>query len=104
MLYTICSLLIEGFLKENHSAEVFKGTRSGEEELTESPPVCLHILHINAGKTLANCAGGLVSSEDTLSRGANIGSIGNKLICSMLEISYNNLKIFYSTKKQGKCL
>lgn len=49
-------LLVEGFLEENYSTKVLEGTRGGEEKLTESTPVLLNILNINAGKPLANCA------------------------------------------------
>jgi hypothetical protein len=40
--------LIEGFLKENYTTEVFEGTGCGEEKLTKGSPVLLNILDINA--------------------------------------------------------
>lgn len=52
----ILGLLVEGLLEEDHTADVLEGTRAAEQELTESPPVLLHVLDIDAGKALANGA------------------------------------------------
>ena len=78
--------LVKGFLKKNNSTEVLEGTRSGEEELTQSTPVWLNILYIDAGETLSNCAGWLIGRKDTLSRGSNVSSIGDELICRASKI------------------
>lgn len=85
---TCGGLLVESFLKENYTTEVLKGTRSAEKKLPQCPPVCLGILNVDAGKTLADCASRLISGKDTLPRGANIGSILNELICRECEIHY----------------
>lgn len=75
--------MVECFLKEDNTAKVLQSTGGTEEKLTKSTPVGLDILNIDAGKTLANCSGGLISSKDTLSRGANVLGIGSKLLCKI---------------------
>jgi hypothetical protein len=80
----ILGLLVKGLLKEDHSTEVLEGTRGAEEELTECTAVLLHVLDIDAGKALANGASGLISSKDTLARGANVGSILDELVCKII--------------------
>ena len=77
----ILGLLVEGLLKEDHTTEVLEGTRGAEEELTEGTAVLLNVLDIDAGKALANSASGLISSKDTLARGANVGSVLDELVC-----------------------
>ena len=79
----ILGLLVEGLLKEDHTANALESTRAAEKELTEGTAVLLHILDIDAGKALANGASGLISSKDTLARGANVGSILDELICKI---------------------
>lgn len=85
-------LLVESFFKENHSTEVLEHIRGGEEELTKSTPVWFNILNIDAGKTFADCSSWLISSKNTLSRGANVGSIGNELICKEYKIQETSTK------------
>jgi len=77
----VLGLLVEGLLKEDHTTEVLEGTRGAEEELTEGTAVLLNVLDIDAGKALANSASGLISSKDTLARGANVGSVLDELVC-----------------------
>ena len=77
----ILGLLVEGLLKEDHATEALEGTRGAEEELTEGTAVLLNVLDIDAGKALANSASGLISSKDTLARGANVGSVLDELVC-----------------------
>lgn len=83
---TCSSLLVESFLKENYTTEVLKGTGSAEKKLPQCPPVCLIILNVDAGKTLADCASRLISGKDTFPRCANIGSILDELICKECKI------------------
>lgn len=45
---TCSSALVEGFLKEDNSAEVLKNTRSSEKKLTKSLSVGFNILNIDA--------------------------------------------------------
>lgn len=85
--------LVQGLLKEDHTADVLEGTRGAEEELTESTAVVLDVLNVDAGKALANGAGGLVSSEDTLARGANVGSVLDELILVLAAVG-----------RHGRCL
>lgn len=82
-ILTCSSLLVEGFLKEDDSTETLKSPGSGEEELTESTPVCLIILDIDAGQPLSYSSSRLVSSKDSLSRSSNVRSIGDELICNI---------------------
>ena len=77
----VLGLLVEGLLKEDHTTEVLEGTRGAEEELTEGTAVLLDVLNVDAGKTLANGASGLISCKDTLARGANVGSVLDELVC-----------------------
>jgi hypothetical protein len=79
----VLGLLVEGLLEEDHTAEVLEGTRGAEEELTESTAVLLDVLNIDAGKALADGASGLVSSKDTLARGANVGCVLDQLLCKI---------------------
>jgi len=79
----ILGLLVQGLLEEDHTTYVLKGTRAAEQELTEGTAVLLDVLNVDAGKTLANGASGLISCKDTLSRGANVGSILDELICKI---------------------
>lgn len=72
--------MVEGLLEEDDTAEVLEGAGGGEEELAESPPVRLVVLHIDARQTLPDRASRLVGGQDSLSGGANVGSIGNQLI------------------------
>jgi hypothetical protein len=94
----ILGLLVEGLLKEDHTAEVLEGTRGAEEELTEGTAVLFNVLDIDAGKALADGAGGLISSKDTLARGANVGSVLGQLLCkiSAQNISKNEFHISLS--------
>jgi hypothetical protein len=78
--------LVEGLLKEDHTADVLEGTRGAEEELTEGTAVVLNVLDVDAGKALADGSSGLVRSEDTLARGANVGSVLDELICRITSI------------------
>ena len=77
-------LLVQGLLEEDHTTYVLEGTRAAEQELTEGTAVLLNVLDIDAGKTLANGASGLISCKDTLPRGANVGSVLDELICKMM--------------------
>jgi hypothetical protein len=79
----ILGLLVQGLLEKDHTAEVLECTRAAEEELTESTAVVLNVLNVDAGEALANGASGLVCSEDTLARGANVGSVLDELICKI---------------------
>jgi hypothetical protein len=94
----ILGLLVEGLLKEDHTAEVLEGTRGAEEELTEGTAVLFNVLDIDAGKALADGAGGLISSKDTLARGANVGSVLGQLLCKIpaQNISKNEFHISLS--------
>lgn len=78
---TIRALLVESFFNEDDTTEARKCTRSSEKKLTESTSIRLNVLDVDARETLSNGIGWFISSEDTLSRCANVGSIGYKLIC-----------------------
>ena len=80
----ILGLLVQGLLEEDHTTYVLEGTRAAEQELTEGTAVLLDVLNVDAGKTLANGASGLISCKDTLPRGANVGSVLDELICKMM--------------------
>jgi len=81
---TCSCALVESFLKEDDTTEIFKSTGSGEKQLPKSTPVGFNILYTDAGQTLANCPCWLISSKNTLSRSANVRSIGDKLICKQI--------------------
>jgi len=63
-----------------------QGVRGTKEELTESPTIGFNILYIDAGQALANCSSRFISSKNSLSRGANVGSIGNEFICQKITV------------------
>ena len=79
--------LVEGLLEEDHTADVLEGTRGAEEELTEGTAVVLNVLNVDAGEALADGASGLVCSENTLARGADVGSVLDELICKITNLS-----------------
>jgi len=80
------SLLVEGLLKEDDTTQVLQAAGGAEEELTKITAVFLNVLNVNACQTLANGASRFISSKNTLAWGANVGSIGNELICSTIKV------------------
>jgi len=84
--------LVQSLFEKDDTAEAWKSTRGGEEKLTEVTSVGLNVLDVDARKTLSDGTSGLISSQNTFSRCADVGSVGDQLIC----ISFKNGKTLKS--------
>ena len=68
----ILARVLDGLVEHDNTADVLLKLRSREEQLTVGLAVLVRVLNVDAIETLADGAGGLVGSEDTLAGSANL--------------------------------
>lgn len=81
----VISLLVEGLVEEDHSADVVGELLAGcEQQLTVLAAVLLNVLHVDGGEALAHGASALVSGQDALAGGNDGIGNGTQLLLLLL--------------------
>lgn len=93
--------MVKSLFEEDDTTKARESTRGGEEKLTEVTSVGLNVLNVDARKTLSDGTGGLISGQNTFSRCADVGSVGNQLICVRLK---TNIQINHHKRQQQRKL